>query len=65
MTYGFGGAVHAKCLRARLVADVPCEHVIHPVHHFLLGDLVLHDSGGVGLAPILVGRVHSILDWLQ
>jgi hypothetical protein len=39
--------------------------LFHVSHHLLLGDLALRDLGGVGLPPVLDGRVGSVLERLD
>lgn len=63
-TYNVGRSVYAERLGARLVVDAPDEDVLHTHYHLLLGDLAWDDPIGVGLPPVLVGRVYPILIWL-
>jgi hypothetical protein len=65
MTFWVGGAVHPQCLGALSVADPPAEDVLRASHHLRLGDLVLCDPGGIGLPPVLKGRMGPILERLD
>jgi hypothetical protein len=64
-THRIRGPIHTKHLGALTVADVPSEDALHPRRHLLFGDLALNDPSGVGLAPVLVGRVDLVLDGLN
>jgi hypothetical protein len=57
--------VHPERLGAFPVANAPAEDVLHLGRHLSLRDLALHNPGGVGLPPVLKGRVDLILDGLD
>jgi hypothetical protein len=57
--------VHPKRLGTLPVADPPAEDALRPSRHLHLGDIALHDPGGVRLSPILEGWVGPILDGLD
>jgi hypothetical protein len=64
-THRIGRSVHPERLGAFPIVDVPAQDISHPRRHLPLGDLALHDPGGVRLPPVLKGRVDPVLDGLN
>jgi hypothetical protein len=57
--------VHHERLGTLPVANLPAEDVLHLSRHLRLGDLALHDMGGVGLPLVLEDWVGPFLDGLD